>query len=77
MIGAGLLVVLLVDLGVDHARSLLEVEPARGFGGCDGASHYGGLGGLGGDLDVVLLVDLDVDHAGRLQVEDQDDWCWS
>ena len=48
VVGAGLDVVLLVDLGVDHARSLLEVEPARGFGGCDGASHYGGLGGDGG-----------------------------
>ena len=44
VIGAGLDVVLLVDLGVDHARSLPEVEPARGVGGCDGASHYGGPG---------------------------------
>ena len=44
MVGAGLDVVLLVDLGVDHARSLPEVKPARGLGGCDGASHYGGPG---------------------------------
>ena len=61
MIGAGLDVVLLVDLGV---RSLPVVEPVRGLGGCDGTSHYGGprvLGGLGvggndGASHMVVLV---------------------
>ena len=50
MVGAGLDVVLLVELGVDSARLLPEVEPVRGLGGLCGTSHYGGprdLGGLG------------------------------
>ena len=42
MIGAGLDVVLLVE------ERHPEVEPARGLGVCDGASHYGGLGGDSG-----------------------------
>ena len=74
MIGAGLDVVLLVDLGV---RSLPVVEPVRGLGGCDGTSHYGGprdLGGLGvggndGASHMVVLVIIIVVHAGLLQTQ--------